>query len=148
MIKVVWTQYGTAYDLSQGKLAEDDGLSSLVILMLFTDARAKDSDVLPTQSTDKRGWPGNTYSEFEWGSRLWLVYREKVTNETKSRIKDYATEALKPLVTYGYAKTYSVITARTGGHQISMYIKIQKPDGSTISYEAALRWEHTMKEEF
>ncbi|MDA0148862.1 phage GP46 family protein [Vibrio sp. LaRot3] len=148
MVKVIWTQYGARYDLSEGQLAQDDGLSSLVILMLFTDARANESDELPNQSTDRKGWPGNTYSDFEWGSRLWLLMRRKITTETKSLAKEYATEALKPLVNYGYAKRYIVTATRTGAYQISLAISITKPDDSELSYEAALRWENTINEVF
>lgn len=141
MIKVVWTDNGYDYDITDGEAVKDDGLSTMVIYLLFTDARASDDDELPGGTTDKKGWPGDTYSEFNWGSRLWLLKRKKLTNAIVGTVKDYASEALAPLVTYRYASSYSVSATRSSRYTIDLEIEITKPDSTTASYQAQLRWE-------
>jgi phage gp46-like protein len=59
-------------------------LDTAVILSLFTDRRALDSDDIPKNS-DRRGFWGDAYPLVEndqWGSRLWTLHRAKATNET------------------------------------------------------------------
>lgn len=139
MIKVIWTQNGVEYDLSQGSIAQDDTLASMVIYCLFTDARAKDADALPN-GTDKRGWPGNTYSDFVWGSRLWLLSREKITSQTLFDAKSYAEEALKHITDNSLAEGVEVRASRTSRDVITLAITITLNDNSTQVYKAALSW--------
>ncbi|WP_325893032.1 phage GP46 family protein [Grimontia sp. NTOU-MAR1] len=140
MIGIYWHQNGADHSIEQGKLAEDDGLNSLVFMMLMTDARAKESDVLPAGITDRRGWPGDSFVETPWGSRLWLLRREKLTTATLQRAEDYAREALIPLLK-GYAKRYRVTASRTGADRLRLDIAITKPDDTAMSYGISLRWD-------
>ncbi len=55
-------------------LSLDDGLVTLVLICLFTDSRADADDEIPDGSGDPRGWPGDTFSDYQWGSKLWLRY--------------------------------------------------------------------------
>jgi phage gp46-like protein len=141
MFNIIWQENGYDYDLRDGTVTTGDDLKSMVIYCLFTDARAGDDDALPPETSDQRGWPGDTYSDFNWGSRLWLLQREKLTAETVNRVRDYAKEALKPLVSYRYAKSYQVTTRRAGRDTVTMEITITKPDNRQISYRANLIWE-------
>jgi phage gp46-like protein len=77
-------------------LAADHDLETAVILSLFTDALAREDDVIPDLTDDRRGWWGNWESPeaLELGSRLWLLSREKSTEETRRRAEEYAAEAL------------------------------------------------------
>jgi phage gp46-like protein len=77
-------------------LATDRDLETAVILSLFTDASAREDDVIPDLTDDRRGWWGNWESPevLELGSRLWLLSREKSTEETRRRAEEYAAEAL------------------------------------------------------
>ena len=61
----------------------DSSVAELVLISLFTDSRASDSDELPDGSNDLRGWPGDTYSTSVWGGKLWLLKREKLTSDVK-----------------------------------------------------------------
>lgn len=142
MIKVVWTQNGVDYDLSKGRIATDDTLASMVIYCLFTDARAKRDDVLPSgpSGNDRRGWPGDTYAEFGWGSRLWLLSREKITTQTIYDAKSYAEEALAPLTSHRLAKKVAVTSKRTSRDVITLSISITLNDNTAQHYSAALSW--------
>lgn len=77
-------------------LTRDDGLETAVILSLFSDRLAREDDVLPS-GDDRRGWWADAYAEDEgdaWGSRLWLLSREKQMAEVLRRAEEYAREAL------------------------------------------------------
>ena len=57
-------------------------LARAVISSLFTWARARDGDELPTPESPRMGFWGDTYSPVtgdRWGSRLWLLSRAKLT---------------------------------------------------------------------
>jgi phage gp46-like protein len=103
-----WAMQGPA-------LLEDDGLQTAVILSLFTDRRAADDD-LPTsaQPEDRRGWWGDSFADVagdQIGSRLWLLAREKQTQATLLKARDFAREALAWLVDDGVARSVSVETS-------------------------------------
>jgi len=75
--------------------AREDGLGTSVLISLFTDRRADADDGLAP--ADRRGWVGDALSDVEGdriGSRLWLLKREKETEDTRQRAEEYAVEAL------------------------------------------------------
>lgn len=101
-----------ALTLTGPDFASDDGLRTAVIISLFTDRRAEADDELPDGGTDRRGsWDDPTL-----GSRLWLLGREKQTQRTLERAREYAEEALAWLVEDGIARavTVSAEWVRTG----------------------------------
>ncbi len=77
-------------------LATDHNLETAVLLSLWTDASAQPDDVIPDGTDDRRGWWGNWESpeDLVLGSRLWLLAREKSTEDTRRRAEEYAAEAL------------------------------------------------------
>jgi phage gp46-like protein len=93
-----------------GALMYEDGLATAVILSLFLDRRARADDRLPDPaSTDRRGWVGDAFDlEDPIGSRLWLLVREKQTEETRRRAEEYAAEALDWLVEDGLASAVRI----------------------------------------
>jgi phage gp46-like protein len=80
-----------------GGLQSDPGLASAILISLFTDRRVDPEEA----EGDRRGWIGDALSEVEAdriGSRLWLLKREKATEETRLRALEYAAEALAWMV--------------------------------------------------
>ncbi len=146
MIKVTWTQHGVDYPLNEAGLIEDEGLSSMVLLCLFTDARALASDALPYENSDRRGWPGDSFAAFNWGSRLWLLSREKITSSTLNRAKDYAREALQPLIDFKLIKASNVSAKRVSRNAVALTIEVIKPDNSIDNYAALLTWQTHQQE--
>lgn len=74
-------------------LQRDDGIGTAILISLFTDRRVTADEA----EGDRRGWIGDALSEIEGdriGSRLWLLKREKATEETRQRAVEYAIEAL------------------------------------------------------
>ncbi|OPY15603.1 MAG: Phage protein GP46 [Syntrophus sp. PtaB.Bin001] len=89
-----------SWSVTKPGLTQDAGLETAVLLSLFSDRIAREDDVLPS-GDDRRGWWADVYSDIEgdaWGSRLWLLSREKQTSETLRRAEEYASEALQWLI--------------------------------------------------
>ena len=107
----------------------DDDLRRAVFNSLFSWARASDSDDLPGDS--RQGWWGDTYSDIDgdqFGSKLWLLARSKLTEKTLQDAKTYAEDALQWMVDDGIATSVTVETERGGAGQLNLGVTIQKPD--------------------
>jgi phage gp46-like protein len=119
-------------------------LVSAIVVALFTDRRAGAADVLPDGGDDRRGvWfdPGDgAAAEPEaWiGSRLWLLAREKATEEVRSRIEAYCREALAFLVTDGVAGRVDVSTRWAGIGALEIRVDAYRTGGEPV----ALKFEH------
>jgi len=81
-----------------GDLKRELGLETAVLLSLFTDRRADDSDVFDGE--DKRGWWADQLNqdEYEIGSKLWLLDRSKTTPQTLVKAREYCLEALEWMI--------------------------------------------------
>lgn len=102
--------FSQGIDLQSGPISDlfEDSLRSAIIVSLLTDRRADPQDTLPDDTSsatgippDRRGWAGDALAEADGdriGSRLWLLSREKQTEETRRRAIEYAQEALDWLV--------------------------------------------------
>lgn len=101
-----------AFDISvdalKADLLADESLTSAVVLSLMTDRTALASDV--ESGADRRGWWADAYAANgdQFGSRLWLLAREKQTPQTISRARAYVIEALKWLLDDGVATAVDV----------------------------------------
>lgn len=99
------------FDAELKDLASGYDLETAAIISLFTDRLAHEDDRLPDpQDGDRRGWWADWDSGIGFiGSRLWLVSREKTTEETRLRIEDYCREALAWMIEDDVADTIEVI---------------------------------------
>lgn len=98
MIAASWDGDTLSGDVLVGAsgITDDASLTTCVLLSLFSHRRARSDDVLP-DGLDRRGWVGDVLAEKDgdlFGSRLWLLSREKQTEETRRRAIEYAREAL------------------------------------------------------
>lgn len=124
------------------ELATDDGLDTAVLLSLFTDARARDDDVLPPGQTDRRGWWADAYATAtdNFGSRLWLLHAAKQLQDSLNRAREYAEEALAWLVADGIAAKVEVETWIVRDEMMGMLVRIHRPDGSTSAKRFDILW--------
>jgi phage gp46-like protein len=134
-------------------LATDRDLETAVILSLFTDASAREDDVIPDLTDDRRGWWGNWESPetIELGSRLWLLSREKSTEETRRRAEEYAAEALAWLLTDGVAARVDVAAEYSEVGPVppttlALRVRIVRDDGSVYERRYAWAWEQLIAE--
>jgi len=117
--------------VENGDLAADEGLETAVTISLFTDRQANTGDVAPGE--DRRGWWGDALNgnpEDRIGSRLWLLERENLTDETLRRAETYAKESLQWLIEDGVADSVSVQASKSGdapGAMLRLEVEIVRP---------------------
>lgn len=117
--------------LAEGDLATDEGLRTAFIISLFTDARARSDDPLPSPGADPRGWWGDAYMDAEdgvLGSRLWLLDREKRLGSTLIRARDYAAEAVQWLIRAGVCSSIDV-EVEAQGNALAIALYPTRPSG-------------------
>jgi len=109
-------------------------LRDAVWISIFSDRRADEDEPVPDEAGDPQyrgGWWADTYSGEEFGSRLWLLNRSNVTQETVNRARDYAAEAIQWLVDDGLAARVDVAAERFGDNGIALSVVVSKADGAT-----------------
>lgn len=128
-------------EITSAGLRQDDGLATLVLQILFTDARADPSDVLPDGTNDRRGWIGDTFADEPWGSKLWLLDRSKLTTDVRNKAVTYAQTALDRHLKPDYAKQVVITGAIPQLQMLQLDIAITRPDGSAMTLSIKQRWE-------
>lgn len=136
------------YQISAPGLAADDGLETAVLLSLYTDRRADADDTLPDDNADRRGWWGDSYADTvgdQIGSKLWLLRREKATDDVLQRAKQYASESLQWLIEDDVVLSVDVIAEwqqlDAGGRTLALQVTLRRNDNSTIKYRFNDFWE-------
>jgi phage gp46-like protein len=134
-------------------LATDHDLETAVLLSLWTDASALPDDVVPDGTDDRRGWWGNTErpETIALGSRLWLLAREKSTEDTRQRAENYAAEALQWLLDDGVAVRVDVAAeylevGPVPPQTLALRIQITRADGTVFDRRYAWAWEQLVAE--
>lgn len=115
-------------------MQSEEALVRAVWLSLFTWRRALPGDVLPDE--DPMGWWGDsTLPDVgdKFGSRLWLLARELLVNETVLRAQEYAKEALQWLIDDGVAARIEVTAQRSGLTSMQMVVVIYKQSGQPVA---------------
>jgi len=147
-IKISWSSTLLEGDLGfeNNDLEQDAGLETAAIVSLFTDRRAADDDLLPDPERGKRGWWGDLVSGIEddkIGSRLWLLEREKTTEETLVRAKQYILESLAWMKEDGITNKIEAKVERQGTVTtpiLAFLVKIYR-DNSTLNISFNEQWE-------
>lgn len=118
-----------------------DDLARAVVNSLFSWRRAEDSDAVTGGAHE--GWWADTYAEGGdlFGSRLWLLQREKLTDETLLKAKEYVEEALRWLVDDSVAGAVEVAIERVGVDRMDLSVIVRKPDLSSLDLRFQNVWE-------
>lgn len=114
----------------------EEGLRTAIILSLFIDQRVESDELEPGQ--ENRGWWGDLFEDIPFGSKLWLLEREKVTNEVLIRYEQYVREALQWLIDDSIADSLSV-NATFSGQNIYCEIEITR-DEESFKYKFDNLW--------
>lgn len=125
-------------------LSTEEGLKTAVIISLFSDRRAEADDVLPTGVTDRRGWWGDSFADFDGdqiGSRLWLLLPSKRQSAQLERAVEFAQEALAWLVQDEVASTVSVTAEWMGDSGLALGVVIERPSAPSARF--MFPWEAT-----
>lgn len=130
-------------DFIDNDLEIDEGLESSILISLFSDRRVTFEEI-PDNQSDLRGWWGDAVDLTEdnkIGSKLWILLREKQTDETLARAKEYCEEALQWILDDGVAKSVTVTTAYPERGHLRISIDVEKPDGDKVKYAYNFIWE-------
>lgn len=122
-------------------LAVSDPLVRAVVISLFTWRRALRDD--PHEGV-RWGWWGDGLADLpndRIGSRLWLLAREKLTQRTLNRAREYAEEALRWLLDDRVATRITVTAERQGLDRMALQCVIERDQRSPIS----LRFDNTWR---
>lgn len=127
--------------LAPPQLDTDEGLQTALLLSLFSDRRADADDVLPDNSGNRRGWFGDSFADVpgdKFGSRLWLLAREKQQPVVLQRAREYAREAVRWLVEDGVARSFDVDAEFPALGVWAIEVSVYRPDGDARRF----RFEH------
>lgn len=142
-LKINFSQTGSDLDFSNNDLVIENSLETAVIISLFTD-RVVEREELPSWEPNARGFWADHVSEIQgdkYGSRLWLLAREKQTEEIRERAEEYAKEALDWLIEDGVAKSVAVSAAWVGQGRLGLEITIERPSGENVNYKFKSVWD-------
>ena len=109
----------------------DDGLGRAVVISLFSWKRADSGDTY--DGVNKFGWWGDTYSDYQIGSKLWQYLRRSLTAETMLEIKEECENALQWLVDTGVCSLVEVEVERSDLNRLNLLVKLEV-SGKNISY--------------
>lgn len=124
-------------------LATDNGLRTAVIVSLFSDARAREDDVIPDGTAERRGWWADTFSPIAadaFGSRQWLLGREKQIPSTLARAKEYAEESLQWLIDDGVARAVTATAYVVRPGVLGIDIVIARANDAVARYRFDSFW--------
>ncbi|WP_019209688.1 phage GP46 family protein [Yersinia massiliensis] len=140
-IKTVWEPDKLLGDWQTGGggLRDGDDLETAILISLFTDRLARADDAI--ESDDRRGWWGDTGSEYPIGSRLWLLRREKLTTKVALKAEDYANEAVAWLLDDGVVTAISANAQIVFPNRLNLIISYQQPAQSEASVKFSWVWE-------
>lgn len=144
-IALTFTDFGGGDLVLRGQdLLRDDGLESAVLLSLFTDRRATPEQLRADDDpSDLRGYWGDVAPSVEGdttGSMLWLLKREKQSDETLSRARQYAADALAWLSDDKIASAVTVATSYVAPGMMRIDVTIARPTGSKANYRYDYEW--------
>ncbi len=129
--------------IEKGGLKLDGGLTPAVLISLFTDRRAEADDPLDPLASDggRRGWVGDLLEEpgERWGSRLWLLARAKLTEETRLLVEQYVSESLSWAITHEVADQVDVVATIIPSQTIACRITM------TRGSDPVGRWDFTWR---
>lgn len=144
-LALIYDGHGCDLALDGNDLQLDDGLTTAILISLFSDRRARADDVLPDATSERRGWWADAWPQVEGdriGSRLWLLGREKELAEPLRRARTYAEEALAWLIDDGIASRVEVVPSVPRRGVLGLAIAVQRADGSRENHQFDILWEN------
>ena len=145
-IKMIWdeTFLEGDFQLNKGDLLREEGLTTAILISLFTDARADDDDEIDDKN-DKRGWWGDLVSPSPIGSKLWQFERVKTTQTTIEQFKNAILECLQWLIDDEVSEKIDVNVYRSGDDRLNFELKIYQTDGNVTALKFNDLWQLEVK---
>ena len=149
-IEVTWSPELMAGDdlLVPPDLSGDNELVTAVAISLFTHRTARDDDTLGGRPlTARRGWWADHEASEIYagatpiGSRLWLLAREKQTEETRQKAEDYIREALAWMLDERVASAIDLEVSWFAFERLGAVITIWRGPERSIAVRFESLWE-------
>lgn len=136
---------GADFALQGLLLADDDGLTTSVILSLLTDAKARKDDVLPDENdTDRRGFWADELSAIpggdQTGSLLWLNDASKQLPSVLKADQKYAEAALQWMIDDQVVSKIDVTAFSPRAGIRALQVVIHRPNKPVIRYQFNNFW--------
>lgn len=115
-------------------MSRESLLRRAVTISLFTWRRAGADDAI--DDSDRKGWWGDALPSVAGdriGSRLWLLQRRTLVDETLKDAKSYAEEALKWLRDDDIVASVVVTVERQGNDRLNMLVTLTESNGETLN---------------
>ncbi|MGP3594303.1 phage GP46 family protein [Vagococcus sp. WN89Y] len=140
-IKTLWIvdEARGDWQLTKGDLSSGDDLQTAILISLFTDRLARSDD--DYDNGDRRGWWGDTDVDYNIGSRLWLLNRQRLSYAVAQRAEDYAAEALQWLIDDGVVEAISAEARIVYPSRLYLTITYQKPGQNKATMKFYWVWE-------
>lgn len=139
-VKLTWDNLESIGDISitDSDLTHEDGLETAVFLSIFTDGRAENDDAID-DINDKRGWWGDDLETDgdKIGSKLWQLYRQKITTDTIAKLEEYIKDSLNWMLDDGIVADIDVIVERHELDRLYVEISLHRQNGTvtTIAFD-------------
>lgn len=131
------------YDLiidENGDFEKENSFDSAIIVSLTAERRA---DVTESPIPEKRrGWEGNEFMPVEFGSKLWLLEQERLTNQVLNQADVYAAQALQWLIDFNYLESIIVEADRSQRRTLGLNIDLFRFNGQ-IEHRYFEPWNNT-----
>jgi len=127
--------------LVSGDLQPDHGLQTAVMLSLFCHATAMTDDI--ASGNDRRGYWADAFNGINgdiFGSRLWLLEREKRLPAVLQKARGYALESLQWLLDDGVATSIDVQASWLTTGALLLHVSMQQ-QGKVLSYQFKKLWQ-------
>lgn len=125
-------------------LEQDAGFETMVLILLFSDSRARSATALKDKSGTRKGFWGSALLGFELGSERWLLERSNLTQTTVEAHKQIDRNALQILLTDKIAEEITVDAYIYEKNQLNTNISIKRPDGVTVNFGYYVNWEQQL----
>jgi phage gp46-like protein len=112
-----------------------------VTISLFTWRRAGPDD--PLDDDDRKGWWADcvpTVAGDQIGSRLWLLQRRTITQDTLRDAKEYAEEALRWMTDDGVVSAVTVTATRQDTSRMNLVVLLTELNGETVQLAFEDTW--------
>lgn len=116
-------------------------LRRAVTISLFSWRRAATDDAL--DDADRHGWWGDcapSEAGDQIGSRLWLLRRRTLTDDTLRDAREYAEEALRWMIDDEIVTTVTVTAERLGNDRLSLVVLLTELNGETLKLAFEDTW--------
>ena len=118
----------------------EKGLETMVLISLFSDARED------ARTNDPRGWWGASVQNedqlgAQFGSKLWLMLREKQTDENQVRIREWCLESLLWMIDLEIADTVDAEVSYPRESLVQIGIQISRGDREPMDFKYKFLWD-------